>query len=38
MASPKFLVEDHEIILYAACPDCAKKRKPGRREACCGKH
>jgi len=38
MAPSGFLVEDHEIILYGTCPGCAKKGKPGRRAACCGKH
>lgn len=31
MAPPKFQVEDHEIILYGACKDCAPKHKPGKR-------
>ena len=28
MAPPKFRVEDHEIILYGACRNCAPKTKP----------
>ena len=28
MAPSKFRVEDHEIILYGACKDCAPKSKP----------
>ena len=31
MAPPKFRVEDHEIILYGACKDCAPKSKPAGR-------
>jgi len=31
MAPPKFRVEDHEIILYGACGDCAPKSKPAKR-------
>jgi Fur family ferric uptake transcriptional regulator len=31
MAPPKFRVEDHEIILYGACKDCAATSKPPRR-------
>jgi Fur family transcriptional regulator, ferric uptake regulator len=33
MAPPKFRVEDHEIILYGACKDCAPKSKPARRRS-----
>ncbi|TSA31350.1 MAG: transcriptional repressor [Verrucomicrobiaceae bacterium] len=38
MAPAGFLVEDHEIILYGACPSCVKKRKPRRQAVCCGKY
>jgi len=31
MAPPKFRVEDHEIILYGACENCAAKVKPAKR-------
>jgi Fur family ferric uptake transcriptional regulator len=31
MAPPKFRVDDHEIILYGACKDCAPKNKPAKR-------
>jgi Fur family ferric uptake transcriptional regulator len=31
MAPPGFRVEDHEIILYGACKDCAPKSKPDGR-------
>lgn len=37
MAPSGFRVEDHEIILYGACPGCAKRRKPvkSRTSTCC---
>ncbi len=31
MAPPKFRVDDHEIILYGACKDCASKSQPAKR-------
>ncbi|MCK9589670.1 MAG: transcriptional repressor [Terrimicrobiaceae bacterium] len=31
LAPPRFRVEDHEIILYGACENCAGKRKPLQR-------
>ena len=30
MAPPKFRVEDHEIILYGACEECATKANPAK--------
>ncbi len=36
MAPPKFRVDDHEIILYGACKDCAPRSKPAKqRSKCC---
>ena len=33
MAPPRFCVENHEIILYGSCDQCAPKRKPTNRRA-----
>jgi hypothetical protein len=30
MAPPKFLVEDHEIVLYGVCATCVSSGKPKR--------